>query len=236
MSASEFVEAVTRATSKLQQIQAVGHPPLTPAQVTQLGEVFDRDLPRFGSRALSAKISDVGGVYWERVRILRLDSASPFPAQTAYAAWLSSGPVVLSQHPAALAAVNAEEHSARASDPDLSVAFASIAGVWTGASLMLEIRLHNVDDIPFRHATDNDRASEAEIRRTFGAQIVPPAVERLADGVRVTIWIVSEAHLRRRVSEVRGGALAVTEEVLAQVPTFPGKMWAMKNNRFVPVG
>lgn len=233
---SEFVQAVTRATPKLQQIQATVHPPLTSAQVTQLGEVFARDLPRFGSRALSAKISDVGGAYWERVRILRLDSTTPFPAQTAYAAWLSSGPVVLSHHPAALAAVNAEEHSARVSDPDLSVALASIAGVWTGASLMLEIRLNSVDDIPFRQATDGDRASEAEIRQAFGSQIVPPAVERLADGVRVIMWIVSESHLRRRISEIRGGALAVTEEVLAQVPTFPGKMWAMKNNRFVPVG
>jgi hypothetical protein len=212
------------------------HPPLTQAELAQLAEVLRRDLPRFGDRVLTAKISDVGGQYWERVRVLRLESASPFPAQAAYAAWLSSGPIVLSHHPSALAAINAEEISARASDPDLAVALAGIAGVWTGASLMLEVRLNSVDDIPFRGATDQDRASEAEIRQRFAPQIVPPAVERLDDGVRVTMWIVSESRLRRRTGEIRSGAITLTEDVLADVPAFPGKMWGMKNNRFVPIG
>jgi hypothetical protein len=93
-----------------------------------------------------------------------------------------------------------------------------------------------VNDIPFRGASDEDRALEADIRQRFAAQIVPPGVERSSDGVRVTMWIVSESRLRRRISEIRGGAIAVTEEVLADVPAFPGKMWAMKNNRFVPIG
>lgn len=233
---SEFVEAATRATAKLEKIKPATHPPLTPTEVTQLAEVFRRDLPRFGDRVLTAKISDAGGQYWDRVRVLRVESASPFPAQAAYAAWLSSGPIVLSNHPSALAALNAEEISARTSDPDLAVALASIAGVWTGASLMLEVRLNSVNDIPFRAATDQDRASEAEIRQRFASQIVPPVVERLDDGVRVTMWIVSESRLRRRTGEIRGGAITVTEEVLADVPAFPGKMWGMKNNRFVPIG
>lgn len=102
--------------------------------------------------------------------------------------------------------------------------------------MMLEVRLGSVDDIPFRRASEVDRASEADIRRRFATQIVPPAVERLSDGVRVTMWIVSESRLRRRVGEIRGGALAVTEEVHADVPVFPGRMWAVKNNRIVPTG
>jgi hypothetical protein len=233
---SEFVDSVNRATKKLEQIKLATHPALTPAELAQLDDVFRRDLPRFGDRASASKISDAGAQYFDRVRILRLASAAPFPAQTAYAAWLSTGPVVLSHHPSALAAVNAEEISARASDPDLAVALAGIAGVWVGASLMLEVRLNSVNDIPFRGATDEDRASEADIRQRFATQIVPPAVERLGNGVRLTMWIVSESQLRRRSSEIRGGAIAVTEEVLAEVPAFPGKMWATKNNRFVPVG
>ena len=235
-SPNEFVETVTRANAKLAQIKPSTHPSLSPDQIAQLAEVFRRDLPRFGDRARTAKITDAGAQYMQRVRILRVESPSPFPAQAAYAAWLSSGPVVLSHHPAALAAVNAEERSVHASDRDLSVALASIAGVWTGASLMLEVRLNNVDDIPFRRASDVDRASEAEIRQRFATQIVAPAVERLGDGVRVTMWIVSESRLRRRVGEVRGGALAVIEDVIADVPVFPGRMWAMKNSRFVPTG
>lgn len=234
--AQEFVEAIQRATAKLAQIAPSIHPPLAPTEIARLAEAFRRDLPRFGDRVSTARVSDVGAQYWDRVRIVRLESASPFPAQAAHAAWLSSGPVVLSGHPSALAAVNAEERCTRASDPDLSVALASIAGVWTGASLMLEVRLHRVDDIPFRRASDEDRASEADVRRRFTTQIVPPALERRSDGVRVTMWIVSESRLRRRVSEVRGGAITVTEEVLADVPVFPGRLWAVKNGRFVPIG
>lgn len=233
---SEYVEAVTRATAKLEQVKPSTHAPLSATQVAQLAEVFRRDLPRFGDRALTAKISDAGALYFDRVRILRVESAVPFPAQAAYAAWLSSGPVVLSHHPSVLAAVNAEERSARASDPDLSLALASVAGVWTGASLMLEVRLNNVNDIPFRQASAEDRVAEAAIRQQFATRIVPPVVERLSDGVRATMWIVSESRLRRRVGEVRDNALAVTEEVLAELPVFPGKMWGVKNNRFVPIG
>ena len=235
-SPNEFDQAAARADTKLAQITPAAHPPLAPADIARLAEVFRRDLPRFGDRVLTAKITDVGGQYWERVRVLRLESTMPFPAQAAYAAWLSSGPVVLSHHPAALAAVNQEELSPRASDPDLAVSLASIAGVWTGASLMLDVWLTSVDDIPFRGATDEDRAQEADIRQRFGTQIVPPTVERLPEGVRVTMWIVSESRLRRRTSEIRNGAISVTEDVVAEVPAFPGKMWGMKNNRFVPIG
>jgi hypothetical protein len=234
-SSHEFVEAITRATAKLESIAPAAHAPLSSAQIAALGEVCRRDLPRFGDRALTAKIGEAGAQYFERARILRLESATPFPAQAAYVAWLSSGPIVLSGNPSALAALNAEERSPHASDADLAVAIGSIAGVWTGASLMLEVRLAHVDDIPFRRATAEDGASEAAIRQRFATEIVPPSVERLSDGVRVTMWIVSESRLRRRISEVRDGAIAVTEAVLAEVPCFPGRMWGVKNNRFVPI-
>lgn len=232
----EYVEAVARATAKLEGIPADVHPPLSPAQVAQLAEAFRHDLPRFGDRATTAKVTDAGAQYFARVRILRVESAAPFPAQAAYAAWLPSGPLVLSGHPSAFDAVNAEERSALAHDPDLCVSLAGIAGLWSGASLMLEVRLNGIDDVPFRRANEPDRDAEADLRRRFGAQVVPPAVERFDDGVRLTMWLVSESRLRRRVSEIRSGAIAVTEEVLAEVPSFPGRMWGVKDKRFVPIG
>lgn len=232
----DFVDAVIRATPAIEARPATKHPPLASASIAELGQVFRRDLPSFGDRALDATITDAGAKFFSRIRILRLESAIPFPAQAAYAAWLGTGPVVLTGNPEALHAVNAEERSAVAADPDLAIALAGIVGTWIGASRLLEIRLRDVDDIPFRRANDEDREREAELRRVFASRIEPPGAVRIGDGVRVTMWIVSESRLRLRQVEVGVRGLLATEEVLADVPAFPGAMWAMRNGRFVPIG
>lgn len=209
-------------------------PPITPEQRAALEDAFRRELPRFERRVATSQITDAVNPFFRKVRVLRL-AQGDFPAEAAYAAWTSFGPVVLSGNPVALVAMCADEKPSHADDPDLAIVLANFGGAWTGASLMSFVQLGSVDDIPFRRASAADLEAEARIRADFAARIHPPRVETLEWGVRVTMWLVSESKLRLRVSETRPNLVTSREDVVADVPAHPGRGWRMVGKRFVPV-
>ncbi len=232
-----YAAAVSRARTKLAEYgMRPSFGSLSTAHRARLREACARDLPSFADRVNDATITDVGAPFFARVRILRLDSALPFPALVAYAALTPThGPIVLTGRPEGLRAM-CEDEPPPSSDPDLATVLANLAGAWTGASVMLEVRVSGVDEIPFRRVGPHDAAWEREVRLAHGSRITPPALERLDDGVRVTSWLVSESRLRRRAVAVRSATIDVTEEVVAELPVHPGRMWGAVDGRLIPVG
>lgn len=232
-----YAAAVERAGKKYARI-APKHraASLTPSTRAALSELLQRDLPRIGARIETAETTDVGAVFFERARVLQIVSNVPFPAQTAYAALTETGPRVLSSHPATLAALCAEDPPTHVDDPDLALVLATQAGFWTGTSLLGDIQLRSIDDIPFRAAGDQDRQREAEVRRTYGDRIAPPGLEVIADGIRLTTWLVGESRLLQRIAEVRGTMVNVVETVVCPLPVHPGRLWGERAGRLVPTG
>jgi hypothetical protein len=233
--ARSYADFASRTRAKLAAIgPAPAWPTITPEQRAALQDAFRRELPRFERRVPTSTIEDNGHPFFRKVRVLRLADAN-FPAELAFAAWTSFGPIVLSGNPVALVAMCADERPAYVEDLDLAIVLANIAGVWAGASLMSFVQLASVEDIPFRRAGPADLEAEARIREAYASRIHPPRVETFAGGVRVTMWLVSESKLRLRVSETRPNLVTTREDVVAEVPAHPGRGWRMVGKRFVPV-
>lgn len=228
-----FLAAGERGKAKLAALKPSPLPvQLSADERSELARVCATQFPRFATRVAAATATNVAAPFFQRVRVLRLESAAPFPAQAAYAAWLSSGPVMLSGNPAAFATICADESPQHTSDSDMAVLLALFAGLWSTGSVHSELRLNSVDDIPFRGPSE----AEAEIRSKYGSLIKPAGLVALPDGVRVSLWVASESLLRRRVSEVRQGQITVTETVLDHLPIPPGRMWGFVGNRLLPTG
>lgn len=209
---------------------------LSADEVAAIVKACERDLPRFAGRVAEAEVTNVAAPYFKRVRVLKLESQVPFPAQTAYVAWTASGPSVLTGNPTVVTAMCADERPAVINDFDLAVHFAVDAMYWASASVFNEVRVNTADDIPWRRAGEDDTTREAELRKTVGPQLRPAGVAKLDDGLRVTMWVASESKLRFRVADIRRDVVAVSETAVADLPTFPGRMWGERDGQFVPVG
>jgi hypothetical protein len=204
--------------------------------VASIVTACERDLPRFAGRVAEAEVTNVAAPYFKRVRVLKLESQVPFPAQTAFVAWTAAGPFVLTGNPAAVTAMCADERPPVISDSDLAVHFAVDAMYWVSASVFNEVRVNTADDIPWRRAGDDDTAREAELREIFGPLLAAAGVAKLEDGLRVTMWVASESKLRFRVADIRRDVITVSETAVADLPIFPGRMWGERDGQFVPVG
>lgn len=214
--AKKYAAFASRAVEKLAKVPPPPtFPPITIEQRAALAAAFGRDLPRFGPRVATAKIEDYGHPFFAKVRVLRLEAKDA--PEVAYAAWTSFGAIALSGNPVGLIGMCADERPAYADDPDLSIILGNMAAAWTSAGLAKATQLTSIDDIPFRRSTTEDAALEADVRRKFGERIHAPRVEAFDGGTRVTMWIVSEGRLRRRVSEVRPNLVTVKEENLSEL-------------------
>ena len=137
--------------------------------------------------------------------------------EVAYAAWTSFGAIVLSGNPVGLIGMCADERPAFADDPDLAIILGNMAAAWTSSGLTKAEQLTSIDDISFPRATPEDAALEKEVRQKLGDRIHAPRVESFDGGRRVTMWVVSEGRVRRRISEVRPNLVTVKEEAVADL-------------------
>lgn len=214
--AKQYAAFASRTREKLASLPAPPtFPPITIEQRAALAAAFGRDLPRFGPRVATAKIEDYGHPFFSKVRVLGLEAKdSP---EVAYAAWTSFGAIVLSGNPVGLIGMCADERPAFADDPDLAIILGNMAAAWTSSGLTKAEQLTSIDDISFPRATPEDAALEKEVRQKLGDRIHAPRVESFDGGRRVTMWVVSEGRVRRRISEVRPNLVTVKEEAVADL-------------------
>jgi hypothetical protein len=232
-----FMAAEERGAAKHKQI--AGSPTavqLTGAERAALTTAFEAKLPRFAGRVAQASATSVGAPFFRTVRVLRLESAVPFPACAAFAALTPSGALVLSGNPESLETLFAAERPAHMNDPDVALMLGLIVGYWTSASLHNNLRVSSVDEIPWRRACKEDQAQETAIRTMYGSQITAPTLARTREALRATLWVVSESWLRRREIAVAHGGVRVTETAVVELPVFPGRMWGNRDGRWVPIG
>lgn len=232
-----FKAAAERGAAKHKQI--AGPPtavPLTTAERAALTAAFAAKLPRFAGRVAEASATSVGAPFFRAVRVLRLESAAPFPACAAFAALTPSGALVLSGNPESLGSLFAAEKPAHIEDADVALMLGLIAGYWTSASLHNELRVTNADEIPWRRAGGEDQAQEAAIRTTYGPRISAPSLGRTRGALRVALWVVSESWLRTREIAVNHDGVRMTETPVVALPVFPGRMWGVRDGRLVPIG
>lgn len=86
-STAAYSAAIERAGSKLARVDAIPpFAPLTAEERAKIAGACERELSRFADRVSNASATDVGTPFFRQSRVLRPDSASPFPAQSAYAA------------------------------------------------------------------------------------------------------------------------------------------------------
>jgi len=214
--AKQYAAFASRAVEKLAKVPPPqAFPPITIEQRAALAAAFGRDLPRFGPRVATAKIDDYGHPFFSKVRVLRLEAKDA--PEVAYAAWTSFGAIPLSGNPVGLIGMCADERPAFADDPDLSIILGNMAAAWTSAGLAKAQQLASIDDIAFARATPEDAEHEKAVRQKLGDRIHAPRIESFEGGRRVTMWVVSEGKVRRRISEVRPNLVTVNEETAADL-------------------
>lgn len=199
-----------------------------------------QELPRIRHRLTYLDVAEVAQPFFQRCRILEIDSPMPIPPMNAHVGRGPDGRFrLLTAHLPALNALAAQEQPAGLDDPDFARAYALLADEWTREVPWPEMLVKSFADIAWRSALSfRDKAAIKALDAAVGKEIQPMRLTQEEDGWVLTRWLQSDCRLVLRTLRVsRSGQVQRHDDVRAvDLAVHPGMIWGLVNGRFVPTG
>lgn len=154
-----------------------------------------------------------------RYRLYEVTAFAPHAPIVHYLAYAEgSPPFVLSEDPAAFAAMAAADGGVEIKTPAEAAAYAKVFLRVTRPLSRLSYLVTALADVSFRPGLEPDEAAARKsFERKYRAVIKPPAGRKTKDGFEVTAYRVTEQSLERVTVQVTpAGAVAMDAEVLEQ--------------------
>ncbi len=221
----------------------VSHVParLAEAQLAALRVLAEAERPTFAPRLQNAAqllVEEVKNPWFKTHRILFVQSPSPMPALGIMVAMAPDGTLKMVAGKPDVASELARAEGVTLADEAAARPYANVVTSWTRRADFPEMPVASFDEIPFRPTlSEAEKADVERLRGELAGKIAPLAFGAQGEGWRLDVWLVSVSRLIHRVTDVaRDGSLTVTEDVVADLPVFPGRAWGMVNGRLVPTG
>jgi hypothetical protein len=178
--------------------------------------------------------------WFRRHEVFDVQSPVPFPAMRLYVAVTGDDDVrVLTARLANLHRVAAADPPPGLDDPERAEDYAVFANAWTCESALGELKIADIDDVPWPDGLGREALAEVrELRRRFAAAVGPQERRRTADGWAFRSWWVAMRRLVERELVVPpDGRLRRTDTVHAvDMPLPAGRLWKVVAGRLIPIG
>ena len=179
--------------------------------------------------------------WFRRHEVLDVQSPVPFPAMRLYVAVAGDDDAVrvLTAHLANLHRVAEADPPPGLDDPERAEDYAVFANAWTCEATLGELKIADVDDIPWPDGLGREALAEVrELRRRFAPAVGPEQRWRTADGWAFrSWWVVMRRLVERELVVPPDGRLRRTDVVHAvDMPLPAGRLWKVVAGRLIPIG